>query len=141
MIIPDVNVLVPLHRPGHVHHDTAQEWWQEFASSGEQLTVPDIVWAGFVRVVTHPRILRPASSVTEAWQFIEAMRGRSSYLHYASHPRLMDLFAAQCREASATANLVTDAYIAAAARSLGARVVTFDRDFRRFDGLSVLELA
>ena len=140
MIIPDVNVLVPLHRPGHTHHQRAQEWWQDFAASGEPLTVPDVIWAGFVRVVTHPRILRPPSSLEDAWQFVEAMRARGGYIHYASHPRLMDLFAAQCQEASATANLVTDAHIAAAVISVGATLVTFDRDFRRFDGLSVREL-
>jgi toxin-antitoxin system PIN domain toxin len=141
VIVPDVNVLIPLHRPGHVHHQRAQEWWQEFASRGEPLTVPDVIWSGFVRVATHPRILRPPSSVEEAWQFVNAVRALGIYIPYASHPRLMDLFAAQCQEASATANLVTDAYIAAGAIALGATVVTFDRDFRRFDGLSVLELS
>ena len=50
------------------------------------------------------------------------------------------MFGVQLRDAGASADLVTDAYIAAAAISLGATVVTFDRDFRRFDGLSVLEL-
>jgi uncharacterized protein len=140
VIIPDVNVLVPLHRPGHAHHRRAQDWWQDFASSGEPLTVPDVIWMGFVRVVTHPRILRPPSSLEEAWQFVEAVRARGTYIQYASHPRLMDLFAAQCQDASASANLVTDAYIAATAISLGATIVTFDRDFRRFDGPRVIEL-
>ena len=51
------------------------------------------------------------------------------------------MFGSQIRSAKASANLVTDAYIAAAAIALGATVVTFDRDFRRFDGLSVLELS
>ena len=135
MIIPDVNVLVPLHRRGHTHHQRAQAWWQDFASTDEPLTVPDVIWSGFVRVVTHPRILRPPSPLKEAWQFVEAVRVLDTYIQYASHPRLMDLFAAQCKEASATADLVTDAYIAAAAIAVGATVVTFDRDFRRFDGL------
>ena len=50
----------------------------------------------------------------------------------------MEMFGVQLLDAGASADLVTDAYIAAAAISLGATVVTFDRDFRRFDGLSVL---
>lgn len=33
------------------------------------------------------------------------------------------------------------AFIAACASAIGATVVTFDRDFRKFDGLRVLELA
>lgn len=141
MIIPDVNVLVPLHRPGHLNHDRAREWWRELASRSEPLTVPDVIWSGFVRIVTHPRILQPPSSLAQAWEFVQAVRGSGNYIEYASHPRAMDLFAAQCQAAGATANLVTDAYIAAAATSLGATLVTFDRDFRRFDGLKVLELS
>ncbi len=141
MIIPDVNVLVALHRPGHAHHHVARDWWRQLAASGEQLTVPDAVWSGFLRIVTHPQILRPPSSPEQAWSFVHAMRARGSYIHFTAHPRLMDIFTNQCREASATANLVTDAYIAATAISLGATLVTFDRDFRRFDGLKVLELS
>jgi toxin-antitoxin system PIN domain toxin len=141
VIVPDVNVLVPLHRPGHVHHERARRWWDDFTSRGEPFTVPDIVWSGFVRIVTHPRILNPPSSRQQAWLFVEAMRSRGTYLEYARHPRLLQMFRTQCQEAGATANLVTDAYIAAVALSLGATIVTFDRDFRRFDGLKVLELS
>lgn len=140
MIIPDVNVLVSLHRPGHLLHERAQQWWRDFSGSGEPLTVPDVVWSGFVRIVTHPRILRPPSSPEEAWRFVEAVRGLGTYLEYARHPRLMEVFSAQCQEARATANVVTDAYIAASAISTGASLVTFDRDFRRFDDLRVIEL-
>jgi predicted nucleic acid-binding protein len=35
--------------------------------------------------------------------------------------------------------LVTDAYIATSAVTLRAGVVTFDRDFRTFDGVRILE--
>jgi predicted nucleic acid-binding protein len=41
--------------------------------------------------------------------------------------------------ASAAANLATDAYIAAFALSWAASVATLDRDFRRFDGLRIIE--
>jgi toxin-antitoxin system PIN domain toxin len=140
VIVPDVNVLVPLHRPGHPHHVKAQDWWQRFSASGEPLSVPDLVWVGFVRVVTHPRILRPPSAPADAWEFVEAVRSLGTYIQYASHPRVMDLFTELCDEANASADLITDAYIASATLSLGATLVTFDRDFRRFDGLSVREL-
>ena len=64
------------------------------------------------------------------------MRAQGIYIHYVAHPRLLEMFGGQLRNAGASANLVTDAYIAAAAIAMGATVVTFDRDFRRFDGLS-----
>jgi predicted nucleic acid-binding protein len=37
--------------------------------------------------------------------------------------------------------LLTDAYLAAFAESAGLRMVTFDKDFERFDGLDCLRLA
>lgn len=41
-------------------------------------------------------------------------------------------------DAEAAANLVPDAYIAAMAIEHDCAVATFDRDFRRFDGLRVV---
>ena len=141
MKIPDVNVLVHLHRDGHAHHHVAHEWWRETRRVGEPLTVPDVVWVGFIRVVTSSRIFPDASSPSEAWSFIESVRAHGIYLEYSANPKLLTIFGDQLLDATATGNLVTDTYIAAIALSLGATVVTFDRDFRRFDGLKVLELA
>jgi toxin-antitoxin system PIN domain toxin len=141
VIVPDVNVLVHLYRPqDHPKHEVAQQWWQGLRRQGDQLTVPDLIWVGFVRVVTNRRIFTVPSTPEAAWAFVEALRAQGIYLHYAAHPRLMEMFGVQLLDGGATANLVTDAYIAAVAVSLGATVVTFDRDFRRFDGLSVREL-
>lgn len=38
------------------------------------------------------------------------------------------------------ARLLTDAYLAAFAESAGLRMVTFDKDFERFEGLDCLRL-
>jgi toxin-antitoxin system PIN domain toxin len=139
--VPDVNVLVALHRPQHQHHTTAQHWWHEGRRHGEPVTVPDLVWVGFIRVVTNRRIFSSPSTTEGVWAFVEAMRAQGIYIQYAAHPRLLDMLGVQLRNARASADLVTDAYIAASAIALGATVVTFDGDFRRFDGLSVRELA
>jgi hypothetical protein len=102
--------------------------------------VLDLIWVGFVRLVTNRRIFSHPSTADEAWEFVEAVRKQGVYIEYAAHPGLLSLFGRQVSSAGASANLVTDAYIASAAIALGATVVTFDRDFRRFDGLSVREL-
>jgi predicted nucleic acid-binding protein len=52
----------------------------------------------------------------------------------------MDAYGRYPHDAGAAADLVSDAYFAAAAATLGATLVSFDRAFRRFDDLSVLEL-
>jgi toxin-antitoxin system PIN domain toxin len=138
--LPDVNVMVHLHRREHTHHGVAHQWWEEARSTGEPLTVPDLIWVGFIRLVTNRRIFAHPSSPAQAWEFVEKFCAQGVYIKYAAHPRLMGLFSQQIRTTGATANLVTDAYIASTAMSFGATLVTFDRDFRRFDGLKVLEL-
>ena len=140
MNLPDVNVLVHLHRPEHPHHEVAHHWWREVREIGEPLTVPDLLWVGFVRLVTNRRIFPHPSSPDEAWGFVAAIRAQGIYIEHVAHSKLLDLFGGQLRSAGASANLVTDAYIAASAISMGATLVTFDRDFRRFDGLSIREL-
>jgi uncharacterized protein len=48
----DVNVLVALFDPHHIHHDAAHDWFAENRDAG-WATCP-ITETGFVRVVSHP---------------------------------------------------------------------------------------
>ena len=73
MIVPDVNVLVHLYRPQDRKHEVAQQWWQRLRRQGEQLTVPDLIWVGFVRIVTNRRIFTVPATPEEAWAFVEAV--------------------------------------------------------------------
>ncbi len=140
MIIPDVNVLLHLHRDEGPEHAIARSWWAHVTTHGQPVTVPDLAWVGFLRLATNPRVYRTPSSLEQAWAFVEAMRANGIYVHYAAHPRLLELFGDELRAARATGNLVTDAYMASCALAFGATLATFDRDFRRFDGLEVMEL-
>jgi uncharacterized protein len=136
----DVNVLVALFRADLPQHPVAGSWWQEGLAAGEPFVVPDLCWTGFVRVVTSRRIFAEPASPEEAVSFAQAVRAQGSHLGNGHLPGVIDVFEQLCLESAASGNLVTDAYIAAVARTLGATVVTFDRDFRRFDGLRLLEL-
>ncbi|WP_161962249.1 TA system VapC family ribonuclease toxin [Nocardioides speluncae] len=141
MIVLDVNVLVALFHPGHPHHEAARDWWRGTQEEGMPITAPDLVWVGFMRVVTNAKAVSPQVSPTEAWRFASTFMRHPLYLTYAHQPRVLGEFAKLCDDARATGNLVTDAYIAASARVLGAAVATFDRDFRRFDDLRLVEIA
>lgn len=48
----DVNVLVALFDPHHIHHDAAHDWFAQHRDSG-WATCP-ITENGFIRVVSHP---------------------------------------------------------------------------------------
>jgi len=137
----DVNVLIALFRGESAHHSTAMAWWSQADAIGAPFTVTDPVWASFVRVVTNPRAFDVAATFDEAWAFVGTIRSQPTYRRYLDAFEPLHEFERLCRGTNATGNLVTDAYIAACASAIGATVVTFDRDFRKFDGLRVLELS
>lgn len=141
MNIPDVNVVIPLFRTDHENHERAWAWWNASTERGEPFTAPDVVWMGFVRVVTGQRSMKNPDTLAHAWDFVDAMTSQPLYLRYVPGPHTLK----NCQKASTTAKLtgsaLTDAYIAACAMDYGATVVTFDRDFRKFDNLRVHELS
>lgn len=64
MAILDVNVLVALAWPSHIHHRSAREWFDSEGKNG-WATCP-ITQSGFIRVSSNPRAVDPAVSPREA---------------------------------------------------------------------------
>lgn len=139
MLVCDVNVLIAAYRADHPHHARVHPWWLETLCSGERIHVPDIVWVGFIRIVSSPRVFAVPSPVEEACLFAEALRAHPTYATGWPTPSIFAEFTRRCRDDQVSGNLVTDAWIAATATVMGAPVVTLDRDFRRFDGLAIVE--
>jgi toxin-antitoxin system PIN domain toxin len=141
LIVVDVNVLVALARVDHPDHARASDWWQRRAGAGETLTAPDLVWVGAIRILTHPRVFEEPSTAASAFEFMRTATAQPAYLPLRAAPDVLTDFELLCTESGAVGNLATDAYIAGVARRFGARVATFDRNFRRFRGIDLDELA
>ncbi len=93
----------------------------------------------FVRVVTHPRILHPPSSLEQAWSAIEGLLESPTLWVLYPGERYPTLFREALEAAHARGNLAFDAQIAAVCRERGAsRLLTLDRDFARFPGLTIV---
>lgn len=135
MILPDVNVLVYAARddsPDCAHYRA----WLEAALAGpEPVAVVTPVLAGFLRVVTNPRIFAQPSGLDDALAFIDVLLCAPATVVPAPSQRLAGLFAEVCRRAAATGDRVPDAYLAAIALDLDAELVTADRGFSRYAGL------
>ena len=71
MILPDVNVLVYAYRADATDHSAYRRWLEDVANSEEAFALADLVLSRFVRVATHPRILRPSSPIDDALGFAE----------------------------------------------------------------------
>ena len=114
----------------------------ELAEGTSAWALPVFVIGEFLRVVTHPRILDPPSRETDALGAIDGLL-RSRSLRILSPGGLYwELMQETVLDAGARGNLILDAQIVAVCREQGARtILTEDRDFRRFSGISVERLA
>ncbi|WP_159500614.1 TA system VapC family ribonuclease toxin [Microbacterium sp. 18062] len=137
MIVVDVNVLVAAHLAEHVHHERALAFLGR-ALTEDLVIVPDAVWSGFLRIVTNGRIFETPSTIEHASEFVRAVVGAAGYRHVSGLVDGIEPFLRLCATSDASANLVPDGYIAAVALAHRCPVATFDRDFRRFDGIEIV---
>jgi len=128
----DVNVVVAAHRVDHPHHPPVRAWFDELVAEGEPFTVPLLIWASFLRLVTNRRIFRVPTPRPHAFAFIEATCVQPHHLMLGPGPRHLQLLRDICDESDAMGTLIPDALIAAVAAEHGCEVATLDRDFVRF---------
>lgn len=135
MILVDVNVLVYAHREDAANHPAYRAWLEAVISADEAYAVAEGVLAGFVRIVTHPRIFSPPSPLDAALSFACVLRDQPNCVLLAPGPRHWEIFTGLCRATGAKGNLVADAFLAALAIETGSEWITTDRDYSRFPGL------
>lgn len=130
---PDLNVVLAASRSDHPQHQPAIKWLTQAIAecgSGGSIELLPMVAAGFLRLATHPKIFVAPMPIAAATEFIDsllAIPGIAMTEIGREWPTLRQL---SC-EHSLFANDITDAWIAAAVRTLGAHLVTFDRGFAR----------
>lgn len=133
-VTPDVNVLLAALRDDHPHHNIARSWLLArlgAAATGEGLTMLPMVVAGVLRVATHPKVFDPPTPPTVVLDFLEKILAAPG-VEYAELGREWPTLRRLVREHAPRGNAVPDAWIAAAAQSLGVRLVAFDKGLRRY---------
>lgn len=120
----DVNVLVALFDPDHVHHDLAHDWFADHRTGG-WATCP-LTEAGFVRVLSNPAYdgprLRPAELIARLAKFC-----KSGHHHFWDQ-RLSLLDESVFDHVMLTGHRqVTDVYLLGLAKAHDGRLVSFDR--------------
>lgn len=131
----DVNVLVYAHRPESPNHERYRSWLEDAMATSEPLGLADFVAAGFVRVVTHPKVFKDPSPAVVAFEFVRAVRSGPATMRVTPGERTWTIFEQVMLDSGATGNLVPDAFLAAVAIEQGATLVSADRSFARFPGL------
>ena len=122
--LPDVNVLIALAWPTHVHHQQARRWFAAGSPSG-WATCP-FTQAGFVRISSNPKIIADAVTPREALALLgQLLRiGKHEFwpddLDFTSDPDIPVSLLMGHRQ-------VTDAYLLGLAIHRGGRLVTLDQ--------------
>lgn len=135
MKILDVNVVLAAYRQDHPDHPVARGWMERLVTGGEQFGVPWSVWWSFLRLAGHPRIFAVPAPVEDCLAFVAAVRAEPGHVPAEPGPRHLTCLREACRQGEASADLLPDAALAAVALEHGAGVVSFDRDFARFEGV------
>jgi hypothetical protein len=120
----DVNVLVALFDPDHVHHDIAHDWFADNARAG-WATCPTTE-NGLVRVVANPSYGSPDVGAAEMVDRLRRFCASGGHQFWPDGPSLRDrtVFNVACL---AGYRQITDIYLLAVARAHGGRLATFDR--------------
>ena len=120
----DVNVLVALAWPNHVHHRLARSWFENNHVRG--WATCSITENGFVRVSSNPRVVDEARTPAEAVMLLRRL------VKLEGHRFWKDGISIARAEASDVERIrgyrqVMDAHLIALASRHGGRLATFDR--------------
>jgi toxin-antitoxin system PIN domain toxin len=97
---------------------------------------------GLVRLVCQPKLMGTAvKNAAEASALLEALCQQPGVKRAKPEHSGWEVFHQRLRGAELPARLCTDAHLAALAIANGWRLVSFDRDFERFEDLERLPLA
>jgi toxin-antitoxin system PIN domain toxin len=118
----DLNVLIALAWPQHLHHERVHVWFA--AREGSWLTTP-ITEAGFLRLSTNPAVVSQRVSMSDALALLAAMRAVPGHAFLPDDSTLAT--PAISLGALATTRQVADAHLVNLAASSGAVLATLDR--------------
>ncbi len=120
----DVNVLVALFSPDHIHHDVAHNWFEDHRADG-WATCP-LTENGFLRVLSNPKAVTNAERPSVLAGLLTRFRSSRDHVFWPDAVSLCDekLFN---RAFLVGPRQLTDIYLLGLAKKMGGTLVTFDR--------------
>ncbi len=134
MIIPDINLLIFAHNRNALHHEESKQWLSNLMQGGETVGLPWIVISGFIRISTHPKLLKEPLLVETATAIARSWIACRHVRTIEPGSRFQDTFFKNLVELGTAGNLTTDAFLAALAIEHQAELHSCDTDFHRFPG-------
>ena len=139
MIVLDANVLLYAYHEGVPQHARARAWVESAFSGSEPVALPWQSVTAFLRIATHRKVFTNPFTVAEAVGIVRSWFGAPAVGSIEPGERYWDIFSGLMERSQVDGPLVMDASLAAIAIEVGATLATSDRDFRRFDGLKLID--
>lgn len=141
MLVVDTNVLVYAANVHSAFHKQCQIWLDRQRKEAEAWYTTWPIIYEFMRVTTHPRVMRTPWKATVAWQFIVVLLGSPGLTVLVPTERHSEVAAKVISEVPQLAgNVLHDAHTAILMREHGIfRVCTCDMDFHRFPFVEVID--
>lgn len=136
----DANLLLYASDESSRFHEKAQTTLEECTAGPEPCYLFWPVAMAYLRIATHPGVFVAPLSLSDALANVDALLTRPAVRAVGEDDGFWRVFRAAAQGAGVRGNLVPDAQVAALMLQYGAQtIVSHDRDFRKFDGIKVLD--
>ena len=141
MLVVDTNVLVYAADADSQFHTPCRDWLEDRRGRPDAWFTTWPILYEFLRVTTHPRVLRRPMKLAAAWDFVKALLASPGLGVLCATQRHADVAGDVMAELPHLAgNLLHDAHTAILMREHGIRqVCTRDTDFHKFPFLDVVD--
>ncbi|HSQ56968.1 MAG TPA: TA system VapC family ribonuclease toxin [Gemmata sp.] len=135
MLLPDVNVWIALSFNAHTHHLPANSWFKTLTD--ESLYFCRMTQQGLLRLASNAKVFpKDAVNLTDAWKLFDRILLDPQIRFADEPPGLESRWRNFSQGGTFSPNVWSDAYLAAFAVAGGYELVTFDRGFSRYPGLT-----
>lgn len=141
MLLVDTNVLIYAADADSQFHAPCRAWLERQRARPDAWYTTWAIIYEFLRVTTHPRVMRHPWGVTEAWAFVSALLASPGLSVLVQSERHADVAAEVFNELPHLAgNMLHDTHTAVLMREHGVRrICTRDADFHQFRFLEVID--
>jgi uncharacterized protein len=141
VLVVDTNILVYAADEDSPFHAACRDWLENRRRSPDAWYTTWTVLYEFLRVTTHPRVMRRPWNLAGAWQFVAALLaspGLGILVPTRRHAEVAGQVIAEVPHLAG--NLIHDAHTAILMREHGIRqICTRDTDFHRFPFIEVID--
>ena len=136
MILVDANILIYAVNRDSIQHRAARRWFEKALSAEDDIGLAWIVLLAFLRITTHPSIMRNPLPPIAAMDYIESWLSQPFVAPLGPGDHHWPILRSLLTSSGTAGNLTSDAHLAALAIEHGGAIYSADNDFKRFAGVT-----